>query len=502
MKAILCEQHGLPETLLIKDIPTVEPAINEVLISIKACGVNFPDTLIIQNLYQFKPDLPFSPGGEVSGIVKGVGEDVKHFKPGDAVLSLCGWGGFAEEVSVEQSKVFLMPPGMDFASAAALMYNYGTSYHALKNRAELKKGETLLVLGASGGVGLAAVELGKLMGAHVIAAASTKEKLAICKEKGADEFINYQDEDLKTRVKELTKGKGVDVVYDPVGDKWAEAAIRSMAWKGRYLIIGFAGGDIPKIPLNLPLLKGCALMGVFWGRFANSEPKESAKNFQELAYFYLKGLIKPHIYKYYPLEKAADSLNDLLNRKVYGKALVITCSKEEVTTPINSPTPKKEEAPKASSRGEKLIFESPETVFEAVGHPMGFSPWQDVTQEMINQFADTTLDHQWIHIDQEKAKNSPFGTTIAHGYLTLSLIPKLMADIYSVPFAKMGINYGTEKVRFLHPVPSNSKVRLSAILKSATQTASGGIKMVVEATIEIQGIEKPACYAEVISVLN
>jgi NADPH:quinone reductase-like Zn-dependent oxidoreductase len=503
MKAVLCEQHGLPDSLVIKDINLPKPASNEVIISIKACSANFPDTLIIQNLYQFKPELPFSPGAEVAGIIKEVGENVKTLKVGDQVLSLCGWGGFAEEVKVNAKMVFPMPPGMDYVTAASLMYNYGTSYHALKDRAKIKKGETLLVLGAAGGVGLAAVELGKIMGARVIAAASSDEKLAICKEKGADELVNYSTEDLKIRVKELTEGKGVDVVYDPVGDKLAEVAVRLTGWNGRYLVVGFAGGDIPKLPLNLPLLKGCAIMGVFWGRFTTEEPALSLKNIQELGMLALKGKISPHIYKLYPLDNAADSLNDLMNRKVAGKAVVITCSEKEASRNIGKteavPVKVKKELKRVDG---KIVFESVDEIISHVGKPLGVSDWMEVPQSMINLFADATLDHQWIHLDEERSKTSPFGSTIAHGYLTLSLLPKLMSDIYTASFVKMGINYGTEKVRFLHPVPSNSKIRLKAILKHASPTSTGSLKMTVEATVEIEGIDKPACYAEIISILN
>lgn len=501
MKAILCETHGKPDSLVFKNIDSPTPSANEVLIDIKACSANFPDVLIIQNLYQFKPELPFSPGAEVAGIVKSVGENVKHFKKGDKVLSLCGWGGFAEEAVVDKNRVFPMPKGMDYVTASSIMYNYGTSYHALKDRAKLKEGETLLVLGAAGGVGLAAVELGKLMGATVIAAASSAEKLAVCKEKGASHIINYAEEDLKTKVKELTGGKGVNVVYDPVGDKWAEAAVRSTAWNGRYLVVGFAGGEIPKIPMNLPLLKGCALMGVFWGRFTTEEPALSAQNIQELGKFYLEGKIEPHIYKLYPLEKGADALNDLMQRKVTGKAVVITCSSEEATASEKA-KPKVKKTKEENAKNEILQFKNQDAVLSWVGNPLGKSPWLEVSQKMIDEFAEATLDKQWIHIDKEAAKSTIFGDTIAHGYLTLSLIPKLMSEVYSTPFAKMGINYGTEKVRFLHPVLSNSKIRLNATLKHASKTASGGLKMIVEANIEIQGVEKPACYAEVISVLN
>jgi NADPH2:quinone reductase len=323
MKAILCTQFGPPEELVLSEVPSPNPVQGQVLISVKACGVNFPDTLIIQNKYQFKPPLPFSPGGEVSGFIKKVGEGVKHLNVGDAVLALPGWGGFAEEVVADAAVAFPVPPGMDFVTAASVMYTYGTSYHALKNRALLQPGETLLVLGAAGGVGLAAVQLGVLMGAQVIAAASSDEKLAVCRELGATATINYSTEDLKERIKEITQGNGVNVIYDPVGDRYAEPALRSIAWKGRYLVVGFAGGEIPKIPLNLPLLKGCQIVGVFWGAFTKHEPRESQKNFQELLTWITQGKLKQHLYKTYPLADAPDALRAIMERQVVGKAVVV-----------------------------------------------------------------------------------------------------------------------------------------------------------------------------------
>jgi NADPH:quinone reductase len=309
MKALLCQQYGPPESLVVEEIADLQPNEGEVVIAVKACGVNFPDTLIIQGKYQFKPPFPFSPGGEVAGIIHAVGEGVKNFKVGDNVFALTGWGGFAEQVVVRANRVFPMPPGMSYEVAASLMYTYGTSYHALKNRANLQAGETLLVLGAAGGVGLAAVNLGKIMGAKVIAAASTDEKLALCKQYGAE------------RLKSLTGG-GIDVVYDPVGGDYAEPALRSMNWKGRYLVVGFAAGQIPNIPLNLALLKGCAIVGVFWGAFADREPKESFQNVMELMQFLQKGQIKPHIQKTFSLEEAPQALYDMLERRVMGKLLV------------------------------------------------------------------------------------------------------------------------------------------------------------------------------------
>lgn len=323
MKAVLCKQHGLPETLVVEEVPSPVPGPKQVLIGVQACGVNFPDTLIIQNLYQFKPPLPFSPGGELAGVVKAVGEGVKHLQVGQPVLAFTGWGGFAEEVLADAKQVVPLPPGLDMAVAAAFMMTYGTSFHGLKDRAQLQPGETLLVLGAAGGVGLAAIELGKKLGARVIAAASSAEKLAVCRQHGADELINYESEDLRERVKALTAGKGVDVVYDPVGGHHAEPALRSMAWKGRYLVVGFAAGDIPKIPLNLPLLKGCAILGVFWGDFAAREPQANMANGLQLFQWLLAGELRPHISQRYPLEKAGEALRALMERRVTGKIVLV-----------------------------------------------------------------------------------------------------------------------------------------------------------------------------------
>lgn len=322
MKALLCKSFGLPESLVLEDIPSPVPGKKQVLIDVKACGVNFPDTLIIQGLYQFKPDRPFSPGSDVAGVVKAIGEDVKNVKVGDEVVAMVGWGGFAEEVLADAKVVFPKPPGMSMVNAASFMMAYGTSYYALKDRGHVKEGDTLLVLGAAGGVGLTAVELGKVMGARVIAAASTDEKLALCKEYGADEVINYSTENLKERIKELTDGKGADVIYDPVGGDYTNAALRATAWEGRYLVIGFAAGNIPKIPLNLPLLKGCQIVGVFWGSFAQKEPNANLANTMELMQWFFSGKLKPHIHGTYPLESGAEAIRALMDRKVKGKVVV------------------------------------------------------------------------------------------------------------------------------------------------------------------------------------
>ena len=323
MKALLCKTHGEPEVLVLEDIPSPSPGPGQLLVEVKACGVNFPDSLIIQNKYQFKPDLPFAPGGEVSGVVKAVGEGVTHVKPGDSVFALTGWGGFAEEVVADAFKTLPMPPGMDFVTAATTMYTCGTSLHALKQRGQLKEGETLLVLGAAGGVGLAAVQIGKLMGAKVIAAASSDEKLEVCQQMGADEVINYAKNDLREKIKAMTNNQGVDVIYDPVGDRYSEPAVRSLAWQGRYLVVGFAAGAPVSIRLNLPLLKGASIVGVFWGAFAQKQPKDSMANFKQILQWIATGELKQHVHQQYSLSEGAQAIRDLMDRKVVGKNVVV-----------------------------------------------------------------------------------------------------------------------------------------------------------------------------------
>jgi len=324
MKAVLCKEWGMPGTLVVEDVPSPKPGSGQVVVSVKACGVNFPDTLIIQGKYQFKPEMPFSPGGEVAGVIKEVGEGVTRVRPGDRVIAFNTWGGFAEEMLVDADRTIQMPASMDFVPASAFVLTYGTSYHALKDRADIKAGETMLVLGAAGGVGLAAIQLGKAMGARVIAAASSDSKLRVCRDNGADEVINYGSEDLRARVKALTAGKGLDVVYDPVGGPYSEPALRDMAWKGRFLVVGFAAGDIPKVPLNLTLLKGCSIVGVFWGSFTKNEPEHNRENNWELMAMYAAGKIKPHIHATYPLDRAAEALTEVLNKRVTGKVVLTT----------------------------------------------------------------------------------------------------------------------------------------------------------------------------------
>lgn len=502
MKALLCQQYGLPETLVYTETPAPVPAEKEVLIAVKACGVNFPDALIIQNKYQFKPVLPFSPGGEVSGVVTAVGDKVTHLQPGDRVLALCGWGGFAEEVVVDSRKVFPIPAAMDYITAATTLYNYGTSYHALLDRANLQAGETILVLGAAGGVGIAAVELAKLMGATVIAAASTEEKLALCKEKGADFLINYSVDDLRTRIKEITGDKGVDVVYDPIGGPLAEQALRSTAWKGRYLVVGFASGQIPQLPFNLPLLKGCAVMGVFWGSFAEREPVKSRQNLGQLLQWLQQGKISQHIHRIYTLHEAAESIRDLIDRKIKGKAVVKVGNWEEVITTTPPPSPKKEIATQVETAKQVLVINGLSDIKNHIGKTIGPGAWLTVTQQMINDFAAATFDFQWVHLDTEKAKAFlPGGKTIAHGYLTMSLASHFFYDLIQVENVSSFFNYGINKARFISPVPEGSRIRMKATLTGAEEQPNGSVKLFLTCTIELEGTDKPAYVAELISVM-
>ena len=323
MKAVLCKQFGPPESLVIEELPSPKAGAGEVIVSVKAASLNFPDVLIIQNKYQFKPPLPFSPGSELAGVVKEVGSGVQGWRPGDKVIAFTTYGAFAEEVKTEASRLIPLPQGMSFIEGAAFLLTYATTDHALRDRGALAAGETLLVLGAAGGVGLAAIEIGKALGARVIACASSEDKLAVCRSHGADATINYSSEDLRERIKMLTDGKGVDVVYDPVGGQYTEPAFRSLAWRCRHLVVGFAAGEIPKLPLNLALLKGASLVGVFWGDFARRQPKEFAHSIRQLGQWYAEGKLKPHVSQTLPLEKAVEALKLMAARQVKGK-LVLT----------------------------------------------------------------------------------------------------------------------------------------------------------------------------------
>lgn len=326
MKAIVCEAWGPPSSLQLRDLPSPTPGPTQVLVHTKAAAVNFPDALIIAGKYQHRPEFPFSPGGELSGEIIAAGSDVRGFKAGDKVVGIAPYGAYAQEVLVEGTHLIPLPQDTsddDLVIAGSFVLTYGTSLHALKDRAQAQAGESLLVLGAGGGVGLAAVEIGKLLGMHVIAAASSAEKLEAARERGADDIINYTSEDLRERVKALTNGRGVDVVYDPVGGDFTEAALRSVSWRGRYLVVGFAAGDIPKIPINLLLLKGSSLVGVFWGEFVRREPKLNAENMKQLFAWLGQRKIRPLVSKRYPLSQASHALDALLARQAVGKLVVL-----------------------------------------------------------------------------------------------------------------------------------------------------------------------------------
>ena len=323
MKALICRSLTGIDDLRVEEVPSPQPGPNEVLVDVAAAGVNFPDALLVEGKYQFKAEPPFAPGFELAGTVAAAGEGVKHLKAGDHVLAIVSHGAFAEQCVVPARAALQLPHGTDLGLAAATLFTYATSYHALKDRAALAAGETLLVLGAAGGVGLAAVELGKMMGARVIAAASSPEKLAVCRELGADEAIEYTKEDLREAVKRLTAGRGVDVVYDPVGGAYSEPAFRSLAWAGRHLVVGFTAGEIPKLPLNLALLKGASLVGVFLGGLLEKNPQLARENARQLVEWLAAGAIRPHVSGRYPLERGVEAIREVAERRVKGKVLIV-----------------------------------------------------------------------------------------------------------------------------------------------------------------------------------
>jgi NADPH2:quinone reductase len=322
MKAILCTRFGGPDDLELGELPDPVPGAGEAVVAVKAAALNFFDTLIIAGKYQYKPPFPFSPAAEFSGVVESVGPGVNGLARGDRVLGHIGAGAARERLAAKAERLIKIPEGLDFERAAGLTVTYGTTLHALKDRAQLKSGESLAVLGAAGGTGLATVELGKILGARVIACASSAEKLAFARKHGADESINYAQEDLKDALRRVTGGTGVDVVYDPVGGPYAEPAIRALAWGGRYLVIGFAAGEIPKIPLNLALLKSAALVGVFWGAWAERNPEKHRANMADITRWCAEGKLSAHVHAAYPLEQTPDAIKALSDRKAMGKLIV------------------------------------------------------------------------------------------------------------------------------------------------------------------------------------
>lgn len=324
MKAVLCHAHGPASTLAFEELPEPTAGPGEVVVAMRACALNFFDTLIIRDRYQFKPALPFSPGGEIAGVVESLGEGVTGVVPGDRVVAYVKWGGAREKLVVPARDLIPMPDDLDFVPAATLSVTYGTALHALADRGELKPGETVAILGASGGVGQAAIEIAKILGARVVACASSPDKLAFCRECGADELVDYNAEDLKLRLRELTGGRGVDVVFDAVGDRYTEPAVRATGWRGRCLVVGFAAGDIPRIPLNLLLLKGCDLRGVFWGDYLLREPDHFADDMKRIMAWVVEGRLRPHIQAAVPLVETARAIEAIAERRVKGKIVVVT----------------------------------------------------------------------------------------------------------------------------------------------------------------------------------
>jgi NADPH2:quinone reductase len=322
MKALLCTRHGTPDDLSLVEMPDPVPGPGELVVRTCAIALNFFDTLIIANKYQTKPPLPFSPGAECAGTVESIGPGVSALSVGDRVMAYMSYGAARERIAVSADRAIKIPDEMDFDRAAGLCVTYGTTLHALKDRAKLKEGETLAVLGASGGAGLAAVEIGKLMGARVIACASSADKIAFARRYGADDGIDYGTEDLKEALRRVTQGRGADVIYDPVGGDYAEAALRSIAWQGRFLVIGFAAGEIPKLPLNLVLLKGCDVLGVYWGSWVEREPAGHRANTEQLLSWCAEGKLSSHVHAVYPLSEAPAALKAIAARQVMGKVIL------------------------------------------------------------------------------------------------------------------------------------------------------------------------------------
>jgi len=322
MKALLCTHYGTPDDLVLADIPDPVPGKGEAVVRIEAAALNFFDTLIIANKYQTKPPLPFSPAAEFSGTVESLGAGVSQFSIGDRVIACSGYGAARERIAIAATQLIKIPDGLDVDRAAGLCVTYGTALHALKDRANLKHNETLTVLGASGGTGLAAIELGKIMGARVIACASSAEKIAFARDRGADDGINYGKEDLKEALRRITQGRGADVIYDPVGGAFAEAALRSIAWRGRFLVVGFAAGEIPKLPLNLVLLKSCDVLGVFWGSWIERDPAGHRANTEQLLAWCKQGKLSSHVHAVYPLAEAPSALKAIAARQVMGKVIL------------------------------------------------------------------------------------------------------------------------------------------------------------------------------------
>jgi NADPH2:quinone reductase len=492
MKALVSKAFKNTDELEVTEFTLPDIGEDDVIINVAACGLNFPDLLILEEKYQFKPELPYSPGGEVTGVVSRVGANVRNFYLGQRVFAIERWGGLAEKMLIKQDRLFHLPDEIDMVSGASLLYNMSTALYALKNRGKAKQGETILILGAAGGVGLAAVQLAKAMDLTVLAAAGGKAKIDLCKSFGADYTIDYHIENIKDKVNEITGKQGVNLVLDAVGEQYADLAVRSLAWGGRYLVVGFASGVIPKIPLNLVLLKGAEIRGVFWGKFSREQPLKQEENIEQIFEYYRLNKIKSYVGETYKLEDSKRALVGFKERKVNGKMVVI-CNETLLEKDNKQVRPRE--------RQEKFIFHSKQHVLESAGKELGESRWLQITQQVIDDFADATGDQQWIHVNPERAAKSTVGSTIAHGFLTVSLAPKFLEEIYEMPFAKMGINYGVDKLRFLTPVKVNSQIKMRARLLQAEAVKNDGVKLRTELSFFVKGEEKQVCVAELLSIV-
>jgi NADPH2:quinone reductase len=453
-------------------------APNELRIQIAACGINFPDILIQEGKYQFLPTFPYTPGGEFSGIITELGEEVQGFTIGQRVYGIERWGTLSEEIILKADRVFSLADSMRLEEAASMMYNFSTALYALKHKGKMKQGQRILILGAGGGVGSAAVQLAHTHGLKVIAVSRSSPE--VLRGYGADEVYTYDS------FKDKVKGTPLDLVLDTVGGSSAEEALRCLSPGGRYLVVGFAAGEVPVFPLNLILLKDVSVTGVFWGSFSRKFPYKQEELAREIFQLHASGKIQMPKVKRYAWEEAVSVLSDFKQKRGVAKYLVVV-------------SPRLIAEDQVRSVSKKRIFLSPEEVLASIGMELGESPFIEITQEMIDDFADATLDHQWIHIDEEAARQTPFGSTIAHGFLTLSLSPKFLEEIYEMPFVKSGINYGVDKVRFIAPVKVNNRIKMSARLLEAEPSRNKGLKMRLGVTYFVEG--KPICVAELLSVL-
>lgn len=479
MKALRIPAVGQDPTVVEMEYPSLGD--KDVLVQVAVCGLNFPDLLIQQGKYQFLPEYPYTPGGEFSGVVLRVGAGVTRFHVGQRVYGLERWGAMAERVALDEDRVFPLPDSMGLKEAAAMLYTYSTVLHALKDRGRVKPGERLLILGAGGGIGGAALQLGKALGLKVYAVSRSEEGRASALGQGAEGAYDYPE------FSERIKKAGVDVVIDPVGGEWAEKALRCLVPGGRFLVLGFTSGHIPALPLNIVLLKNVSVIGVFWGKFSREYPEKQLENARAIFAMHAQDKLRSGETEAYTWEQAEGIFRNFGEKK--GKRLLL----------CNPGLVQRDQTVRPKYTAPKRQFLSPEEVRAAVGEELGRSTEFQITQEMLDAFAHVTHDQQWIHVEPAKAAESPLGGTIAHGFLTLSLSPMFLNEIYEMPYVGMGINYGVDKVRFLAPVRVNAKVSMKAVLLEAEPSRNGGLKMRIGATYFVEGQE--VCVAELLSVV-